>query len=131
MTEKKAAATEKFEKMLEQGHDNPMLRFTLGNAYWKEGDFDNAVMHLTEAVTQKQDYSAAWKILGRVYFDAKMIDQSKEAYLSGLQSAVDNGDKQTEKEITVFLKRIEKAESKESTDPAPANQTRADDADSH
>lgn len=100
---------EKFEAMLGRGMDNPMLRLTLGNAYWKAGELERAAEHLNNAVQQKPDYSVAWKVLGRVYSDAEKFQQALEAFDKGLSSAADNGDKQTEKEITVFRKRAVKA----------------------
>ena len=46
---------EKFEAMLTRGMDNPMLRLTLGNAYWKAGELERAAEHLKSAVQQKSD----------------------------------------------------------------------------
>lgn len=100
---------EKFEAMLTRGMDNPMLRLTLGNAYWKAGELGRAADHLNSAVQQKPDYSVAWKVLGRVYADSDQYQQALEAFDKGLVSAADNGDKQNEKEITVFRKRVLKA----------------------
>ena len=100
---------EKFEAMLVRGMDSPMLRLTLGNAYWKEKEFERAAEHLQSAVQQKPDYSAAWKTLGRVYADSGESQKALEAYDKGLAAAAENGDKQSEKEITVFRKRVLKA----------------------
>lgn len=99
---------EKFEAMLVKGMDSPMLRLTLGNAYWKSQKFDLAAEHLQSAVQQKPDYSAAWKTLGRVYADNGEPEKALEAYDNGLAAAAENGDKQSEKEITVFRKRVAK-----------------------
>lgn len=95
--------------MLTKGMDNPMLRLTLGTAYWKAGELARASEHLSSAVQQKPDYSVAWKILGRVHADAEQLQLALEAFDKGLASAADNGDKQNEKEITVFRKRVLKA----------------------
>lgn len=102
-------AIEKFESMLTNGLDSAMLRLTLGNAYWKAGDLEAAIEHLSSSVQQKPDYSAAWKALGRVYADAGSLPEALAAYDSGLESARENGDKQSEKEIAVFRKRVLKA----------------------
>ena len=98
----------RFEAMLEQGTDNPMLRLTLGTAYWKSGNLDLSIEHLEQAVSQKSDYSAAYKILGRAYMDAGRLQEATGAFENGLKSAADNGDKQSEKEINVFMKRLKK-----------------------
>ncbi len=100
---------EKFEAMLTRGMDSPMLRLTLGNAYWKAKELERAAEHLNNAVQQKPDYSAAWKVLGRVYADDGKLPQALDAYDKGLACAAENGDKQSEKEITVFRKRVVKA----------------------
>ena len=43
---------ESFEKMLAQGKDNPLLRFSLGGEYLKADALDQAVLHLRAAVAQ-------------------------------------------------------------------------------
>lgn len=94
-----------FKAMLARGQDNEMLRFTLGNAYFVEGETALAVEHLTEAVKMKSDYSAAWKVLGRALAADERLADAVEAFDKGLAVAESNGDKQTAKEITVFRKR--------------------------
>lgn len=106
--EKTMSQIDTFEAMLARGQDSDMLRLTLGNAYWKEKNFAKAIEHLEFAVEKNPQYSAAWKVLGRVLTDAGKPQQAKEAYESGLEVANKNGDKQTVKEITVFLKRVNK-----------------------
>ncbi len=102
------STVESFEAMLKKGMDGDMLRFSLGNAYWKQQNFDAAITHLQKAVEFNNDYSAAWKTLGRVLVDADRLDEASVAYLSGLDAAERKGDKQTAKEITVFIKRLNK-----------------------
>lgn len=97
-----------FEAMLSRGQDSDMLRYTLGNAYYKEKQYDKAIEHLREAVVLKPAYSTAWKVLGRVLADNEQYKEALQAYDSGLAAAHDNGDKQVEKEITVFRKRVVK-----------------------
>lgn len=106
---KEAETIKKFEAMLTRGMDSPMLRLTLGNAYWKAQELDRAAEHLNHAVQQKPDYSAAWKVLGRVYADDGEFQHALDAYDKGLACAAENGDKQSEKEIKVFRKRVVKA----------------------
>lgn len=101
----------RFEALLAQGTDNPMLRLTLGTAYWKAGDTSSAIGHLQHAVAEKPDYSAAFKILGRAYMDAGLLQEATDAFEHGLTAATENGDKQSEKEIQVFKKRLDKLKS--------------------
>lgn len=97
-----------FEAMLARGQDSEMLRFTLGSAFLAEGNAKQAAMHLSKAVQMKPDYSAAWKVLGRALAADDRLEAAIEAFDKGLAVAGANGDKQTEKEITVFRKRAQK-----------------------
>lgn len=97
---------ESFENMLVQGKDNPLLRFSLGNAYMKSGASDKAVLHLRAAVAQDIHYSAAWKLLGKALTDVHDEPGAREAFSNGIAAAIAKGDKQAAKEMGVFLKRL-------------------------
>jgi predicted Zn-dependent protease len=97
-----------FEKMLAGGRDNPLLRFSLGNEYLKGDDAARAVGHLRAAVAQDPGYSAAWKLLGKALAEAGDIGGAREAYAKGIAAATAKGDKQAAKEMTVFLKRLDR-----------------------
>lgn len=102
------STVESFEAMLAKGMDGDMLRFSLGNAHWKADNPEEAITHLRKAVELNHDYSAAWKLLGRALVDAGRLDEASVAYISGLEAAQRKGDKQNEKEINVFIKRLNK-----------------------
>lgn len=95
-----------FEKMLVEGRDNSLLRFTLGNEYLKAGDARRAIVHLRAAVEKDMGYSAAWKLLGKALAQAGEIASAREAYTIGIDRAEARGDKQAAKEMAVFLKRL-------------------------
>ena len=97
---------ESFEKMLAQGKDNPLLRFSLGSEYLKIGALDQAVLHLRAAVAQDSSYSAAWKLLGKALAQSHDDVGARAAYGSGIAAANAKGDKQAAKEMGVFLKRL-------------------------
>ncbi len=97
------------EKLLGTPRDGALLRFSLGIEYLKGGDAATAAGHLREAVTRDPDYSAAWKLLGRALAETGRAPEALEAYRSGIQAAHRKGDKQAEKEMTVFARRLEKA----------------------
>lgn len=99
---------EALEKMLAAGTDNAMLRYTLGKAYFDQGEHEIAVQHLREAVLQDSGYSAAWKWLGRSLAAANRTDDAREAFAQGIAAAEKKGDKQAEKEMRVFLRRLDK-----------------------
>jgi predicted Zn-dependent protease len=64
------SALASFLKMLEAGKDGALLRYSLGNEYAKAGDAANAALHLRHAVTLDPEYTAAWKLLGRMLADS-------------------------------------------------------------
>jgi Tfp pilus assembly protein PilF len=102
-------AAERFEALLAAGKDNALLRFSLGLAYLNAKDAARAAPHLRAAVAHDPGYSAAWKLLGRALADTGETDAARDAYRRGIEAAEANGDKQAAKEMTVFLRRLEKA----------------------
>lgn len=101
---------ENFEKMLAAGKDNALLRFGMGNAYLSSGQPEKAVEHLTKATVMNPGHSASWKLLGKALVQSGRSEEAKEAYRQGIEIARVKGDKQAEKEMAVFLKRLEKQE---------------------
>jgi len=96
------------EKLLGTPRDGALLRYSLGNEYLKAGDAERAIEQLREAVARDPLYSAAWKTLGRACEQAARSDDALAAYRSGLDAARRRGDRQAEKEMTVFARRLEK-----------------------
>ena len=102
------ANIQNFEKMLADGKDSTLLRFSLGNEYLKAGDPASAVNHLRQAVALVPKYSAAWKLLGRALVESDQPADALLAYREGIIVAEAQGDKQAAKEMIVFARRIEK-----------------------
>ncbi|HHJ13082.1 MAG TPA: tetratricopeptide repeat protein [Gammaproteobacteria bacterium] len=96
------------EKMLAAGQDNALLRYSLGVEYHKAGELDRAAEHLAQAVAQDADYSAAWKLMGRVLAEAGRSGEAAAAFRSGIEVATRHGDVQAAKEMQVFLRRLDK-----------------------
>ena len=96
------------QKMLAQGMDTPMLRFGLGKGYLDAGDPAQAALHLQRCVEQDPRYSAAWKLLGKALQASEDLDGARRAWEHGLTAAQGRGDKQAEKEMTVFLRKLDK-----------------------
>lgn len=97
------------EKLLGTARDGALLRYSLGLEYAKAGDPARAAQYLRDAVERDPLYSAAWKALGRSLVDAGRADEAIDAYRRGIEAARTKGDRQAEKEMTVFMKRLEKA----------------------
>ena len=101
------AIIQNFEKMLADGKDSTLLRFSLGNEYLKAGDPASAANHLKQAVVLDPKYSAAWKLLGRALVESGQPAGALLAYREGIAVAEAKGDKQAAKEMTVYARRIE------------------------
>lgn len=100
---------EKLEAMLAKGQDDALLRFSLGSAFLKQGDPEQALKHLQVAVQYDPGYSAAWKALGRALAEAGRDAEAVEAFEKGIRVAEDKGDIQAAREMRVFLKRLQKS----------------------
>lgn len=104
---------ENLEKLLAQGRDNALLRFGLGDACLKEHDAEQAAVHLAQATQQQPGYSAAWKLLGKALLQLGRPDAAQAAWTTGVTVARQQGDLQAVKEMTVFLKRLQKQQAAE------------------
>ncbi len=102
------AIVDNLEAMLARGQDSALLRYSLGGEYLKLNQPDKAAEHLRQAVTKDPKYSAAWKLLGKALAEAGKKDEAMKAYEDGIKVAEEKGDKQTAKEMAVFLKRLQK-----------------------
>ena len=99
---------ESLEKMLAKGVDNALLRFGLGKGYLDTGEPARAAEHLQRCVEFDPKYSAAWKLLGKALLAAEQPLAAPQAWEQSLQAACEHGDKQAEKEMTVFLRKLDK-----------------------
>ena len=98
---------EALESLLAKGQDNALLRYSLGNEYLGS-DPAKAAAHLEHAIRQDPDYSAAWKLLGKARAALGLTEGAREAWREGIAAAGRKGDKQAEKEMQVFARRIER-----------------------
>ena len=101
-------STEALEKMLAKGMDNALLRFGLGKAHLDDGNAVQAAEHLQRCVEFDPAYSAAWKLLGKALQAEGDIDGARQSWQQGIAAAQAKGDKQAEKEMTVFLRKLDK-----------------------
>lgn len=97
---------ESLEKMLGKGIDNALLRFGLGKGYLDLGDNAKAAEHLQRCVEFDPKYSAAWKLLGKAHSGLGDTAAARAAWQQGITAAQAHGDKQAEKEMSVFLRRL-------------------------
>ncbi|WP_225775722.1 hypothetical protein [Pseudomonas sp. Marseille-Q5115] len=99
---------ESLEKMLAKGVDNSLLRFGLGKGYLDAADAPRAAEHLRRCVEQDAGYSAAWKLLGKALQQQDDLPAARAAWEQGIAAAQAKGDKQAEKEMSVFIRKLER-----------------------
>ena len=98
--------TENLEALIAAGKDGATVRFALASRYHADGNLERALEHAEVAVDQDPDYSAAWKLLGRLRAEAGQATEAAEAYRRGIEVAERRGDQQAVREMQVFLRRI-------------------------
>jgi Tfp pilus assembly protein PilF len=96
------------EKLLGTPRDGALLRYSLGLEHAKAGETERAASYLRDAVARDPLYSAAWKALGKL-LAATDPAQALDAFRRGIEAAKKKGDKQAEKEMSVFARRLEQA----------------------
>jgi uncharacterized protein HemY len=99
---------ENLEKMLAKGRDDAMLRFGLGSAYFNDDEFSQAVTHLEACIAQDGSYSAAYMLLGKAYLKQGEPGKAISTFEAGMPIAEGQGDKQSRKEMQVFLGKAHK-----------------------
>lgn len=99
---------EAIEKLIDDGRDSAEARMAAGQARLKAGDTDAAIAHLERAVEFRSDYAAAWQLLGKALQQSGDTDRAGAAWRRGLEVAHSHGDKQIEKVLEVWLKRLDR-----------------------
>lgn len=95
------------QRMLQAGRDSALLRLSLGKALLDASDPAGAAVHLQHCVDQDPAYSAGWKLLGKALLASGDAGAAALAWQQGIAVAQRNGDKQAEKEMTVFKRRAD------------------------
>ncbi len=103
-----APTVESLEKLIGTPRDGSLLRFSLGLEYSKLNQWEKAIEQLRHSVAADPGYSAAWRALGKALEAAGQAEAALAAYRDGIAAARKKGDKQAEKEMTVFARRIER-----------------------
>jgi len=94
------------ERLIGTPRDGALLRYSLGIEHLKAGEAQRGIAELRESVARDPGYSAAWKALGRALADAGREDEALEAWARGIEAAQKKGDRQAEKEMQVFHRRV-------------------------
>jgi predicted Zn-dependent protease len=99
---------ERLRRLCGGPRDGALLRFSLGNALLTSGSAAAAAVELRRAVEFDPNYSAAWKLLGRALVEVGDPVQARRAWGDGMAAAQRAGDVQAQKEMQVFVKRLDK-----------------------
>ena len=102
-----SALVDNLRRQCDGPRDGALLRFSLGNALLGEGDAPAAIIELERALEFDPAYSAAWKFLGKACLTAGRRGAAADAWRRGITTANGRGDKQAQKEMAVFLRRLD------------------------
>ena len=105
---------ERLRAMCGGPRDGALLRMSLATALLARADAAAATSELRRALEFDPAYSGAWKLLGKTLADCGDAAGAIAAYRDGIAAAIERGDKQAEKEMQVFLKRLLKRPDNES-----------------
>ncbi|MGK7296685.1 MAG: tetratricopeptide repeat protein [Candidatus Wenzhouxiangella sp. M2_3B_020] len=96
------------EKLIDNGRDSYEARLAAGQARLKGGDLAEAIAHFRAATAFKPEHTMAWQELGKGLEANGEPGEAQAAWERGIAAARANGDKQAEKVIGVWLKRLSK-----------------------
>jgi len=97
---------ERLEALLASGGDAPTLRYALAKLYLDAGEAEKAIDHAEVAVELDADYSAGWRLLGQAQVAAGRPGDAPKSFERGIEVASRSGDRQVEKEMRIFLRRL-------------------------
>ncbi len=92
-----------FLDKLEGNPENLLNRFSLAQAYFEDGDYDEAIVHLTICTNKRSDWILASLLLGKALIES---GQKKEACIPLRQTIVlarDQGHEDPEQEAALLL----------------------------
>lgn len=102
-----SATIARLAKLIGTPRDGALLRYSLGLEYLRAGDAAAAARELEQALSRDPGYSAAWKLLGRALADSGRSREALDAWQKGIAAARAKGDRQAEKEMVLFVKRLQ------------------------
>lgn len=97
------------ERMIAGGRDSAMLRLALARLLADQERTDEAIAHLEVALEFDAGYTAAWKELGRAHARGGDAPAAERAWRQGMAVARAHGDRQAEREMGVYLKRLQRS----------------------
>jgi Tfp pilus assembly protein PilF len=102
------------EALLGRGQDNAELRYALAMRHFADGNAETALGHARAALKHDPEYSAAWRLQGKIELAVGLEQEAAQSFASGIEVAARKGDQQLVREMRVFLRRLSPSE-----DPGP------------
>ena len=87
----KESRIEQFKKLLEKNPDNPLIRYSLANEYYKFSDYEKAVNELLYYLSSYSDEGAGYRLLAESYLELGEIELARDAYNKGIDAAKRHG----------------------------------------
>lgn len=78
---------EALRNMLAADPSNPMAHYGLANEYWKSGEYQSVVEHLTAYLEKSDDQGAGYRLLGQAYGHLGDSEKAKAAFRDGQRAA--------------------------------------------
>ncbi|NCO20081.1 MAG: tetratricopeptide repeat protein [Gammaproteobacteria bacterium] len=97
------------ERLIERGRDDYTARLAAGQARLTRGDLQLAIKHLLRAVEHDPEQSIAWQWLGKARLQGDDSEGAADAWRRGIEAAERRGDKQAEKVMRVWLRRLQRS----------------------
>ena len=82
---------EKFKKIFEKTPDNPIVRYSLANEYFKIKDYKNAVNELIYYLNSYSDEGSGYRLLAESYIELGEKEKAIETYRKGIDAAKRHG----------------------------------------
>ncbi len=100
------ARSQVFRDKVAQQPDNPLFRFSLGQALFQEGDFKGAREHLEIAAASREDWMLPRILVGRALIDGGQPEQARPWLEKALALAVEQNHDDPAEECRSLLSQI-------------------------
>lgn len=109
------------EGLLAGDDDNALLHYALGMEYLGADRAAEAAAQLRKATALAPGHLASWKLLGKAELARGQAEEARRAWTRGIEAAGQSGHRQAQKEMMVFLRRLDRRQDQDSTDKRTDN----------
>jgi tetratricopeptide (TPR) repeat protein len=116
-----------FRKGIEQKTDEFIPHFNLGDAYYKQGKYDEAIKSYQQSIAKTDDKSSKAKALyniGNSLIKSDKLKESVEAYKNSLK--LNPSDKETKYNLSYALKKLEQQQNEQNQQDKNQNKDQKD-----